>query len=106
MSEIQSVQWAKGSRFKVDPSEARKCLHAIREKLGGYITPEAIVEEAAEDSSPIHDEFEWDDSVAAHEHRKDTARAMTRSIQVIRKEAPNVVAREFEIQVVSSNRDT
>lgn len=103
MSEITSVQWAKGSRFKVDAAKARECLHVIKKKLGGHITPEAIVEEAADDNSPIHSEFEWDDSVAAHEHRKETARAMTRSIQVIRKEAPNVVAREFEIQIVSSN---
>ena len=103
MSNITSVQGAKGSRFKVDAAEARKCLYAIREKLGGHITPEAIVEEAADHNSPIHSEFEWDDSVAALEHRKETARTMTRSIQVIRKEAPNVVAREFEIQIVSNN---
>jgi hypothetical protein len=35
----------------------------------GRILPEDVVEAASEVSSPIHNNFEWDDTKAAHEHR-------------------------------------
>lgn len=44
----------------------------------GHVTASAVVAEATPAQSPIHDEFEWDDKKAAHEHRLSTARRMIR----------------------------
>lgn len=35
----------------------------------GMVTPTSVVEEASDESSPLHDHFEWDDSVAGPRYR-------------------------------------
>lgn len=47
----------------------------------GVVTPSKVVEAARDVMSPLHAEFEWDDSVAAHEHRLATARELIRDIR-------------------------
>ena len=44
----------------------------------GKLTPEIVLDVARDPSSPLHDRFEWDDAVAAHEYRKVQASAMVR----------------------------
>lgn len=46
-------------------------------------TAEGILEEARPDDSEIHPYFEWNDAVAAEEYRKDQARHMAASIEII-----------------------
>jgi hypothetical protein len=92
------IKWKQGARFKVDPSIARDCLEEIRTKKGA-ITAGDVVAEAKRKTSPIHSEFEWDDKKAAHEHRKERARCMIRSLVVIRDKAPNVESRQYEVSV-------
>lgn len=48
----------------------------------GYLTPEAVVEAARSEDSPLHGRFEWNDSVAAERYRKDQARDLIRSVKV------------------------
>ena len=48
----------------------------------GQITPEQVVEAAADPTSPLHRHFEWNDEIAAHGHRIDQARALLRSVRV------------------------
>ena len=47
-------------------------------KRDGQVVASTVVKEARLKKSPIHDEFEWDDKAAAHEHRLSTARRMIR----------------------------
>lgn len=51
-------------------------------KRDGVLTPDAVIEDARDPDSPLHDLFEWDDSKAAHEYRRVTARSFIRSIEV------------------------
>ena len=48
----------------------------------GDITPAEVLAAAVPESSPIHDQFDWDDSTAAHSHRLDQARTLIRRIRV------------------------
>jgi hypothetical protein len=48
----------------------------------GYIEPAVVVEEARDPASILHDEFEWDDAVAAEQHRLDTARGLIRFVRL------------------------
>ena len=105
MSNITDIKWRTGSRFKVDPSKAHECIETIRTRNGGCISADDVVKEAKKKRSPIHEEFNWDDASAAHEHRKDRARAMLRSIVVVRVEAPDVLTRQYEVRVVSDNEE-
>lgn len=72
----------------LDPDLLAGELIRIREKHG-VLTPEVTVEEAKSKKSVLHPHFEWDNSVAAEEYRKDQARKMIRSIYVIVEENPD-----------------
>jgi hypothetical protein len=68
--------WKPGARFKVAADIAGRELEACANE-NGYINPQLVVDRARDERSPIHEEFEWDDAVAANEHRKAAARCMT-----------------------------
>ena len=72
-----------GARVKggVDAQVIGETLSQIAEEHGG-IAPEAVVEAARPESSPLHPCFTWDDSVAANEFRKGEARNLVRVVQV------------------------
>lgn len=50
------------------------------------LEPELIVAEATDPSSPLHGQFEWDDSVAAHQHRLAQARQLVARYKVVKVE--------------------
>lgn len=47
----------------------------------GQITPELVVEAAADPQSPLHKSFTWNDEEAAYSYRLDQARALIRSVE-------------------------
>lgn len=49
----------------------------------GIITPDAVLEDARNEDSPLHKYFEWDDTVAANAYRKDQARELIRSVRLV-----------------------
>jgi hypothetical protein len=53
----------------------------------GEVSPETIVDTAKDRKSPLHQVFEWDDNVAAQEHRLHQARQLIRTIVVRPKES-------------------
>ena len=72
------ISWKGGMRVKTDAVTAHNELERIREKHG-TLTPENVVKESRRKTAALHDEFEWDDAVAAHEHRKERARVIMRA---------------------------
>jgi hypothetical protein len=48
----------------------------------GVALPEVVVQEARNPKHPLHQEFDWNDSSAAHKHRLDTARHLIASVEV------------------------
>lgn len=46
----------------------------------GHLDPAVVVREAANPASPLHEQFEWDDSEAAHQHRLNQARGLIRAV--------------------------
>lgn len=52
----------------------------------GVITARRVVEEARPEDSPLHPIFEWDDSVAAEDFRRNQARNLVRSLRVVIKQ--------------------
>lgn len=72
-----------GARVKggVDAQTIGETLSQIEREEGG-ITPEAVVEVARPEDSPLHPCFTWDDRVAAEEYRKGEARNLVRVVRV------------------------
>ena len=48
----------------------------------GRLTPAIVVEESREAGAPLHDRFEWDDSVAAEGFRREQAAELIRTQKV------------------------
>ena len=54
-------------------------LKRIAKDAGGILQPEAVVEAARPESSPLHNSFTWDDDDAAHNYRIWQARQLIRT---------------------------
>lgn len=52
------------------------------ERRDGRLTADAIVDDATDPSSPLHDKFDWNDRTAAHAYRVHQARAIIQSVSV------------------------
>jgi len=63
-----------------------KHIWKLTKKYKGKITPEQVLEDASKFASPLHDWFEWDDTVAAEAFRRTQAAYLLRSIVVIEHE--------------------
>lgn len=67
---------------KADPQKIGEALAKISEDHSGRLTPEAVVNAARSNKSPLHAHFEWNDAVAAQAFRLDQARSIIRLIRV------------------------
>ena len=61
----------------------REHLQAILDNRG-TLTPSVVVEEASDESHPLHSRFKWDDAEAAHSWRLEQAAQLIRSVKVTR----------------------
>lgn len=58
-------------------------LAEIAELNGGRLTPDLVLADAQDSGSVLHRLFEWDDSIAAHQHRLSQARSIITSVRVV-----------------------
>lgn len=75
-----------GYRSSISAEIAGQELERIR-RAEGHCQPETVVEAARPEDAPLHPAFEWNDSIAAEEHRKSQARAIIRSVIVVHQKA-------------------
>lgn len=75
-----------GSRLHGDAQAAGNSLAGIRATRGRLVAPE-VVEAARPAESALHPYFEWDDTEAASEYRKEQARHLIAAVVVVRTEA-------------------
>lgn len=61
----------------------RMRLMEIEAANKGVLTPDAVIEDAKDPDSPLHDQFEWDTSKAAYRYWLDQARALITSVKVV-----------------------
>lgn len=67
------------------------------------VTPRALLDRAASESSPLHSFFEWDDSVAGKKWRLEQARELIASVEIIVVEVDHPV-RMMHSVVVNTER--
>lgn len=54
----------------------RDYLLELAEQNDGILTTEAVLENAREETSPLHKHFQWDDTIAAESYRRWQARSL------------------------------
>lgn len=63
-------------------------LKRLADEHDGVLQPEAVVAAASDPDSPLHAQFEWDDTLAAAEYRLWQARVLIRRVIVEYEKAP------------------
>lgn len=77
-------QWRAGYNFKADPAKAAKVMGKLADQ--GRLNAESLVEVSKPKNAPLHDDFEWDDTKAAENWRKQQGRCMINSLLMIPEE--------------------
>lgn len=76
--------------------EVQQELQRIAQRNGGVLQPKAVVEAARDTASPLHDQFQWDDSEAAEQYRLWQARRLIRvTVCLIDSTEPKSTAKVF-----------
>jgi hypothetical protein len=75
-----NVAWKKGAVFKADPKLAMREVEAVNKAHNGAAPDGALVEQSRCENTVLHDEFEWDDAIAAHKQRVQTEKDIKRSL--------------------------
>ena len=75
------VTWRSGHRFKADAQEAYQQVERLRQGTG-YVTAQQLVEDSRSSNAPLHEDFEWEDEVAAERHREWQARNILAAFEV------------------------
>lgn len=87
----------------IEPQLLGEWLEQLR-KAHGALTPEIVRNEAVDPTSPGHNAFEWDDSVAAEHHRLSQARRLITSIRVINPPTGKPVIAYVSVKVPETGR--
>ena len=80
-----TYQWKTGF-FKADPNVAAGVMAKLSAE--NNLTASSLVDVSRPEDAPLHDDFEWNDDVAAELYRQDQARSMIRSIVVVSEDSP------------------
>lgn len=74
-------EWAPGSRHTVSAEIAGKVFDELSAK--DALTPQNLVDVSRPEEAPLHKEFEWNDTIAAEEYRKEQARCLIRHLTIV-----------------------
>lgn len=85
--------WHNAARVKADPQMAGQMCEELEQTVG--LTAETLLDANRPEDAPLHNEFEWDDSIAAEEYRKDQARHIIMCLRVAPEEKTVEPVRAF-----------
>ena len=96
-------KWKEGSHHKVSAQIAGEVCAALEER--GELTAQNLVEVSRPEDAPLHEEFTWDNDVAAELWRKHQAQHIISHIS-LKTETPTPVRAFFNIEVKSPNYES
>lgn len=98
-----TYEWVAGRRFGVSADVTGREIERLK-KRDGLCKPQAFVDAARPENSPIHDLLPWDDAVAAEAHRRQVSRQIIAAIRPV--DSPTPHARAFVyVNVVNASGD-
>jgi len=83
----------KNFSYKTSATVAGEVCEELDRTVG--LTPENLVEASRPEDAPLHNEFEWDDAVAAEEFRRTQARLMICNLSIVIDEQKSEPVRAF-----------
>lgn len=99
-------QWKEGTRHKVDPNIAGVMCSDMEK--AGKLTAENLVEANRPKDAPLHEEFDWNNTIAAEKWRCHQARNIINSIVVVSEDRPKVEAVRcfFRVEAAAPNYES
>lgn len=82
-------RFKKGSVHKVSAEVAGRVCQELSDTPEG-LTPKRLVDASRAPDAPMHNEFEWDDTVAGEKYREEQARKVIQHIVVVTTNSDNV----------------
>lgn len=79
-----TYKWRAGSRIKADPTIAVAQMQQLEAE--GNLTAKGLLDANRPEGAPLHNEFEWNDSIAAEKYRESQARHLINSLVVVRED--------------------
>lgn len=83
----------KNFSYKTSAEVAGEVCEELDRTVG--LTPENLVEASRPEDAPLHNEFEWDDRIAAEEYRRTQARLMICNLSIVLEEQKQEPIRAF-----------
>lgn len=85
--------------------QIRLRLEAIENANAGRLTPDAVLADARDPESPLHDQFEWDKDKASQAYWIEQARELITSVRVIVKTETTTVRSVYYVRDPSAEHD-
>lgn len=104
---MEKVKWKVGTQFKVDAQVACDTISKLQNALGKEtITAKDLLDASRDENAPLHNCFEWDDSIAAEQYRIWQARSIINSIEIVitKSEKPVTVRRYINVNSTGSRK--
>lgn len=86
-------QWKSASRIKADAQKAGEVFERLEKSVG--LTSKTLLDESRPEDAPLHNEFEWDDSIAAEAYRETQASYLIRMLCIAPEEETSEPVRAF-----------
>lgn len=101
-------EWKPKSMIKANANVAGMMCEKLEKTVG--LTPETLLEANRDKNAPLHNEFEWDDSIAAEKYRVNQAGHIIRSLCITLGEEENKNAEPirafFKLETAESYEST
>ncbi len=94
-------EFKQASRIKADAQAAGELCLSLQQS--GGLTPKRLLDENRDESAPLHNEFEWNDSIAAESYREQQASYIIRQLVVKTDDAVGQPVRAF-VSITSEER--
>lgn len=78
---MAAYQWKTASYIKANADEAGKMCEELENTVG--LTAETLLQANTAEDTPLHNEFEWNDTKAAHSYRLQQARHIINCLVVV-----------------------
>lgn len=101
-------EWKPKSMIKANANVAGKMCEQLENTVG--LTPENLLNANRAENSPLHDEFEWNDSIAAEKYRINQAghiiRCLCVKIETVNNRNPEPVRAFFKLDTAENYEST
>lgn len=98
-------KWRAGYNYKCNPEDAAQVMNGLAD--AGELNADRLVEISRPEDAPLHNDFEWDDTKAAAQWRKQQGRCMINSLLMIPEEKDEEIGKDpvrafFKVSMVET----